>query len=298
MKLKFLLRPLLALIFAILGVVGIRAARFADIFQANENILLVIGALSFAILGYILPDILELAGKAGIAALAHQLARHLPSPPSPNLRVPRMPFRRNSSNNQKYINPLVIDTSALIDGRIVDIVKTGFIYGTFLILPSVVGELHNLADSANDLKRARARRGLDYLSELQKVKFIKVVILKSEPEGRDVDDKLIKFAQKIKGKIVTLDFNLNKVAKVNRVPVLNVNELASAVKTAVLPNDRLTLQIIAEGRGKDQGVGYLEDGTMVVVEYGSKLVGDKVEVIVQRVLQTEAGKMIFGKIAN
>lgn len=296
MKFKFLLRPLLALIFAILGVVGIRAARFADIFQANENILLVIGALSFAILGYILPDILELTGKAGIAALARQLVRYLPSPPSPNLRVPRMPFRKNSSNNQKHINPLVIDTSALIDGRIVDIVKTGFIYGTFLILPSVVSELHNLADGSNDLKRARARRGLDYLSELQKVKFIKVLILKSEPEGRDVDDKLVEFAQKIKGKIVTLDFNLNKVAKVNRVAVLNVNELASAVKTAVLPNDRLTLQIIAEGRGKDQGVGYLEDGTMVVVEYGSELVGDKVEVIVQRVLQTEAGKMIFAKI--
>jgi uncharacterized protein YacL len=256
-----------------------------EIFAITGNYFLLVAIFAFGILGFILPELLELIGQAGVAALAGQIVSYLPG-------------RRKSisKNHSKYPNPMVIDTSALIDGRIAEVVGTGFIWGTFLVIPSVISELHRLSDSTDELKRGRGRRGLDILGALQKEKSVRVEVLKTEPKEKTVDDKLVILAKQVGGKIVTVDYNLNKVAKVKGVKTLNINELANAVKTAVLPGERLKIQIKSVGREKNQGVGYLADGTMVVIEDGARLKGRNVDVEVLRVLQTAAGKMIFGKL--
>lgn len=288
MRPKIFIRPALAIVLGFLGAVIARLVTPPEIFAISGTYFLIIAVLAFGTLGFILPDILEFAGRAGIAALALQLTGYL------------TPVRRKVRQDKsvKYPNPMVVDTSALIDGRLADVVKTGFAMGTFLIIPSVVSELHKLSDSADSQKRARGRRGLDILKELQTARAVKVVLVNDDPEGASVDEKLLELGKQIKGKVVTVDFNLNKVAKVRGVSILNLNELANAVKTVVLPYEVLTLQVSTVGKEKDQGVGYLNDGTMVVVEGGAGLVGEEVKVKVQRVLQTVAGKMIFGKISN
>ena len=289
MKLKIFLRPSLAIIFGFIGAFIARGGTPPEIFTITGRYFLVVAFLAFATLGFILPDILELAGKAGIAALAHQIVKSLPRP-----------RRRKKTNlrGEKYINPLIIDTSVLIEGRLLDVVKTGFVFGTFLVIPSVVRELHRLADSPDELKRARGRRGLDNLKSLKGDKSVKVEVLSTEPKEKTVDEILLSTAKKLGAKMVTVDFNLGKVAKVADVAILNINELANAVKTAVLPGERLKIQIMAIGRGKNQGVGYLVDGTMVVVDEGARLKGKRVEVEVVRVLQTAAGKMVFARLSS
>lgn len=290
MNTKLLLRPALTIILGFIGALVAKNSTPPEIFEITGKYFLIVAALAFGTLGFILPDILELAGKAGIAALASQIAGSLPQ----SRRV-GLPFRRRG---QKYNLPLVVDTSSLIDGRIVEVAKTGFLTGTLLVIPSVISELHKLADSADDLKRARGRHGLDTLGLLQAEKNIKVEVLTSEPKDAEVDSKLIKLAHDLKGKVITVDYNLNKVAKVRKVAILNVNELANAVKTPVLPNEKLTIHINTVGKEKNQGVGYLSDGTMVVVEDAAAMKGKTVDVLVLRVLQTAAGKMIFAKQAN
>lgn len=293
MKLKILLRSSLAVVFAFIGVFIARSSA-PEILAVLGNWLLIAVAVAFGILGFILPEVAELAGRAGIAALARQIAGYLPTP---TVSLPAFPFRRKSKNRRgKYPNPLICDTSVLIDGRIADIAEAGFILGTLIIAPSVIGELHKLADLDNSLKRERGRRGLDVLAKLQKEKKVKVEILTSDPDGGDVDEKLVKLAYDLRGKMLTVDWNLNKVANVRKIGVLNINELANAVKTAVLPGERLLITVSNMGREKNQGVGYLADGTMVVVEGGAELVGREVEVNVQKVLQTAAGKMVFGRV--
>jgi len=293
MNLKILLRPSLTIVLGFIGAFVAKSSTPSVIFEATGEYFLIVAALAFGTLGFILPDILELAGKAGIAVLAKQIVGYLPT----TARV-GFAFKRKNKSNSGYQNPLVVDTSSLIDGRIVEIAKTGFVFGDFIVIPSVITELHGLADSANELKRARGRRGLDNLRVLQAEKKVKVEVLTVEPRDKTVDDRLVQMAKDIRGKIVTVDFNLNKVAKIRGVPVLNVNELTNAVKTVVLPSETLKIKISAVGREKDQGVGYLDDGTMIVVEGGAKLEGETVDVLVQRVLQTAAGKMIFGKLAR
>lgn len=295
MKPKVFLRPSIAIVFVFIGAYIARSGTPPEIFAITGNYFTLIAALSFGTLGFILPDILELAGKAGIAVLARELAERIPNPRMVDLR-PRIPFRGRNSKAKKYDNPIVVDTSALIDGRILEVVKTGFVSGTFIVLPSVVSELHNFADSPDVLRRKKGRRGLDVLSDLKKVKKLKVEIAKSEPKEEQVDNKLVAISRKYKAKLLTLDYNLNKVAQVHGVRILNLNELANALRTAVLPNDSLEVVIREKGKEKGQGVGYLEDGTMVVVENGAELVEQKVNVLVRKVIQTNAGKMIFGRI--
>ena len=191
---------------------------------------------------------------------------------------------------------VLIDTSVLIDGRISDVIKTGFIFGSLLVIPSVVSELHTLSDSADELKRAKGRRGLDILKSLKSEKKVKLEVLKEDPSGDTVDDKLITLGRKLRGQVMTMDFNLNKVAAVKGVSVLNLNELINALKTAVLPHEILTIQVKSHGKGKNQGVGYLPDGTMVVVEDGAEAIGKSLKVVVLRVIQTAAGKMIFARL--
>lgn len=297
MNFRLFLRPTLTIVFGFLGAYIARSGTPPAIFAVTGDYFVFVAFLAFGILGFILPDIVELSGKAGIAALAKQIAEMIPSPSSSRLSMPKISLKRKKKA-VKYVNPMVLDTSALIDGRIAEVASTGFLYGTFLVIPSVIFELKTLADSSDDNKRVRGRRGLDALRSLQKVKKLKVVLLGSEPDAREVDEKLLWLAKKIKARLVTVDFNLNKVGKLKGINVLNVHELSSVVKAPVLPNERLTIKINAQGKGKGQGVGYLEDGTMVVVEDGAKMVGNKVRVNVHRVLQTEAGQMIFARITS
>jgi len=190
----------------------------------------------------------------------------------------------------------ILDTSVIIDGRIADICQTHFIDGVLVIPEFVLEELQHIADSADVLKRNRGRRGLDILNKIQKELDVPVEIYEGDFEEIDeVDSKLVKLAKLLNGKVVTNDYNLNKVAELQGVSVLNINELANAVKPVVLPGEEMTVKIIKNGKEPGQGVGYLDDGTMVVVDEGKNYIGDKIDVLVTSVLQTAAGRMIFAK---
>ncbi|MBV9615808.1 MAG: TRAM domain-containing protein [Ktedonobacteraceae bacterium] len=190
----------------------------------------------------------------------------------------------------------ILDTSVIIDGRIADIAETGFLDGIVVIPQFVLRELQLVADSADSLKRNRGRRGLDILQRLQKVASLQVQIVEDDfPTVREVDLKLIELAKLYEGKIITNDFNLNKVAQLQGVEVLNINELANALKPIVLPGESMRVFILKEGKEYNQGVAYLDDGTMVVVDNARKMIGKTIDISVTSVLQTTAGKMIFGK---
>jgi uncharacterized protein YacL len=199
-------------------------------------------------------------------------------------------FRDSASLHQYKI----LDTSVIIDGRISDICETGFLEGTLVVPQFVLRELQQVADSSDSLKRNRGRRGLDILQKVQKMANVHVQIVEKDfPAIREVDLKLIELARRMNGKIVTNDFNLNKVAQLRGVQVLNINELANSLKPVVLPGELMRVFVLKEGKEPGQGVGYLDDGTMVVVDQGKRAIGRTIEVTVTSVLQTTAGKMIF-----
>jgi len=190
----------------------------------------------------------------------------------------------------------ILDTSVIIDGRIADVCETGFIDGTLVIPQFVLKELQLVADSGDSMKRNRGRRGLDILQKIQKMAAVDVTISDVDfPEVREVDLKLIELARTLQGKIVTNDFNLNKVAQLRGVDVLNVNELANSLKPVVLPGELMKVFILKEGKEYNQGVAYLDDGTMVVVDNARKMISKTIDIVVTSVLQTTAGKMIFGR---
>jgi uncharacterized protein YacL len=190
----------------------------------------------------------------------------------------------------------ILDTSVIIDGRIADIAETGFLDGIIVTPQFVLRELQLVADSADSLKRNRGRRGLDILQRLQKVASLQIQIVEDDfPAVREVDLKLIELAKLYEGKIITNDFNLNKVAQLQGVAVLNINELANSLKPIVLPGETMRVFILKEGKEYNQGVAYLDDGTMVVVDNARKMIGKTIDISVTSVLQTTAGKMIFGK---
>lgn len=213
-------------------------------------------------------------------------------------------FKKHGKENKalkqgkgEYGIPKVLDTSVIIDGRIFDICKTKFIEGPLIIPHFVLEELRHIADSSDSLKRNRGRRGLDILNKIQKELDIPVEISEKDfPDVAEVDIKLLKLAQYFNGKVVTNDYNLNKVAEFQGVSVLNINELANAVKPVVLPGEEMAVQVIKDGKESGQGIAYLDDGTMIVVENGKKYVGETIEVIVTSVLQTAAGRMIFARL--
>jgi len=193
----------------------------------------------------------------------------------------------------------VIDTSVIIDGRIVDVCEAGFIEGTFIIPQFILQELQHIADSTDSLRRARGRRGLDILHKIQKMTNITVKIVDEDfPKIKEVDAKLVALARVIGAKIITNDFNLNKVAELQGVTVLNLNELANALKPVVLPGEGMNIFIAKEGKESSQGVGYLDDGTMVVVDNARKKINQQMDVIVTSVLQTTAGRMIFARLKD
>ena len=207
----------------------------------------------------------------------------------------KMPSRAKSENERRVL----VDTSAIIDGRISDIAKTGFLGATLVVPRFVLNELQFVSDSADSLRRQRGRRGLDVLGELQENKEVNVVISDIDVEGvREVDDRLVLLGRQMNCPILTNDFNLNRVAELQGVKVLNINDLANAVKVIILPGESLQIAVIQEGKEYNQGVGYLDDGTMVVIENGQRYIDKQIEVTVTKILQTSAGRMIFAKPAH
>ena len=211
--------------------------------------------------------------------------------------VPYVEFARQ----QKGPRAMLLDTSVLIDGRIVDIASTGILESPLLVPSFIVDELQALADSADKVKRARGRRGLDMVAKLRANKALDVKFYQDSHLGdaqAPVDQKLLRLAAELSARVVTNDYNLNKVAQLGGVDVININDLAGAMKAVVLPGEKLTVRIMRTGEEPGQGVGYLEDGTMVVVEQGRQRMNEEVEFVVSRALQTSAGRMIFGKLAS
>lgn len=199
-------------------------------------------------------------------------------------------------NGISEVKPKILDTSVIIDGRIADICQTNFLEGTVIIPQFILEELQHIADSSDALKRNRGRRGLDILNRIQKELDIHVEMYEGDFEDvQEVDSKLVKLAKLIDGIVVTNDFNLNKVCDFQGVAVLNINDLANAVKPVVLPGEELVVQVIKDGKEQRQGIAYLDDGTMIVVEEGRDFIGQTIEVIITSVLQTSAGRMIFAK---
>lgn len=210
--------------------------------------------------------------------------------------------RKRKKPNKKIANAVFLDTSAIIDGRIFEVVRIGLVPGTFIVLESILLELKHIADSHDTVKRERGRKGLELLEKLKKIKGVKVIIVShSEEEAifkdkvKEVDEKLIRAAHSYKGKIITCDYNLEKRASVSGVVAINVNNLANAVKVTAVPGEALHIKILHKGKDVTQGVGYLDDGTMVVVENASEELEKEVDVIVSRVIQTSAGRMLFAK---
>lgn len=194
---------------------------------------------------------------------------------------------------------ILVDTSVIIDGRILEIVRTGFLIGRLLVPRFVLNELQSIADSPEELRRSRGRRGLDILSELRKEKGVTISVIDDDfPTELDVDTKIIKVAKKRRARMMTVDYNLNRVAQIQNLLVLNVNELNNVLRPVVLPGEEMQIKLVQEGKDRHQGVGYLEDGTMVVVENGYRFIGQEIKVMVTRVFQTIAGKMIFATVTN
>jgi len=192
---------------------------------------------------------------------------------------------------------VLLDTSVIIDGRVSDISKTGFISGPIMVPGFVLNELQHVADSSDPMRRSRGRRGLEILNKLQKESNVPVKVTNVDVDGTiQVDDKLVILAKQLRCPVITNDYNLNRVAELQGVTVLNINELANAVKVVCLPGEKMQVRIIQDGKEEGQGVGYLEDGTMVVVDDGRRRMNDKVTVVVTKVLQTSAGRMLFAQL--
>ena len=212
---------------------------------------------------------------------------------SKTLDLSKLPLFDRLEDNE---DAKILDTSTIIDGRIADICETGFVEGTFIIPQFVLYEIQHIADHQDSVKRTRGRRGLDVLHRLQKQTFVKVKIVDHDfPKLKDVDTKLIALAKRMSGKIITNDYNLNKVAELQGIEVLNMNQLATSLRPTMLPGEQMNVKILKEGKEHGQGIGYLDDGTMVVVDEAKKLLGKTIDVVVTSVLQTTSGRMIFAR---
>lgn len=210
-----------------------------------------------------------------------------------SLIIPYVRFKRTESVEEA----ILLDTSAIIDGRIIDILKTGFFEGRIVVPRFVLKELQQISDSADPIKRQRGRRGLEMLDLMQNNLKIPINIQEEDfPEILEVDTKLVRLAKFLDAKILTVDFNLNRVAALQGIKVLNINELANALKTVLLPGEEIETRLIKEGKEYNQAVGYLDDGTMIVVEDGRRFIGQEVRVMVTSILQTPAGRMVFAKL--
>lgn len=215
-------------------------------------------------------------------------------------RLPNMPKRPSrSKKKKKYDNPIFFDTSAIIDGRIFDVINLGVLTGTVIIPESILLELKHIADSQDVVKRERGQKGMALLDDLKKSKMLKIVHLPEKENDNlpnEVDDRLIKIAKNHKGRVITCDYNLEKKASISGLTAINVNTLANHLKIKAVPGEALHIKVLHVGKDTSQGVGYLDDGTMLVVENASDMVGKDIDVMVSRVIQTSAGKILFSKM--
>ena len=229
--------------------------------------------------------------KNFVTSLADEVAKAL-------ARMPRFKHSKNKKRNskkQKIDNPVFLDTSAIIDGRIFDVISLGVFTGTFIVLESILLELKHIADSKDVVKRVRGRKGLEFLEALKKTKGSKITVLPDFVVEGEVDEKLIRSASSMKGRIITCDYNLEKKAVISGIKTINVNTLANTLKVIAVPGESLRIKILHRGKDVTQGVGYLDDGTMLVVENASADLGQETDVVVSRVIQTTAGRILFAK---
>jgi uncharacterized protein YacL len=286
---------IVGLLIALLLTIPLSAIRFGDLNQW----LPVLAALLFGYLGVAVSvlkreEIQHTIGGLFRRRRDRELGEHEEGEAGEEARPVRRGRKAALAAVEKQQEKVLLDTSAIIDGRIAEISNTGFIMGTLVVPRFVLEELQHIADSADTLRRNRGRRGLDILNRLQKESNVPVEVSDTDFDSvHEVDAKLVKMARQIHAPIITNDFNLNKVAELQGVKVLNINELANAVKPALLPGEDMFVKIIQEGKEYGQGVGYLDDGTMIVVENGKNYMNSELEVTVTRVLQTAAGRMIF-----
>lgn len=240
----------------------------------------------------IVPTVTEFPAKL-VSALADEVAKTVVS------RLPHIPRRSSGpKKSSKVENAVFLDTSAIIDGRVFDIVNLGLLIGTFVIPESILLELKHIADSQDMVKRERGRKGLALLDRLKKTKGIKVLHVpdkNGEGSPKEVDDKLIEIAKNYKGRLITCDYNLEKKASISGLVAININTLANHLKIKAVPGEALHIKVLHVGKDATQGVGYLDDGTMLVVENASQDVGKQIDVIVSRVIQTSAGRILFSK---
>ena len=275
-----------------------------DIPPFNRIFLRIVVTVWFGLMGYgLFPDLAKIVSTTTIRFVNSFVSRLSAEITSQMLRLQRVPNTIGAGATAPIggiaVNhPLLLDTSAIIDGRILDIAKTNFISGTILIPSFVLSELQQVADSSDFLKRTRGRRGFEIVDELKKVRGLRVEIWDKDGPGKGVDEKLLKLAKALHGRIITTDFNLNRLATVSNIYVLNINELSNAVKTVAVPGEKLKVKVVHLGKDAKQGVGYLPDGTMIVLEEGADLVGQEVETEVTRLIQVAAGRMIFVKLSK
>lgn len=292
---KGVLRLLLGFVFGFFGYYSIVQLVPVDLGKSEATFALIAG-LSLGAAGfYVEPVVGKWLGDF-VGLFSRRVAQEVMS----QMRLPRMPsIRSEKVEKEKWVNPILVDTSALIDGRIADVIESGFVFGTIVIPDFILVELQHIADNADSLKRGRGRRGLEVLENIKKSGLVKTVVYDTgQISLKNIDDRLLRLGRSLKAKILTNDFNLNKIATVSGVKILNINELANAMKTTLLPGEEIEVKVIQEGKEKSQGVGYLPDGTMIVVENGADFVGQKIRTKVSRVIQTVAGRMIFVQASN
>lgn len=302
MRLSFVFRLILAFSFATLAAIY---SQLIPPFLGGVTLFIIRILLTMAAGGFgylVFPSVARSVRVVTITTLNFVVHRVSSEISNQIIRFPKPSFPFSNPTPQigrvQLTKPLILDTSAIIDGRILDVAKTGFVSGLILVPRFVLGELQQVSDSGDDLKRQRGRRGFEILEELKKVKGIKVEVWDKDQNGKQVDDKLINLCKSLSGRIVTCDFNLNKVASVTGLSVLNINDLANAVKTIALPSEVIDIKIVHLGKDNKQGVGYLSDGTMVVVANGADSIGGTIKAEITKSLQIPQGRMIFGKKLN
>jgi len=297
-RLKQIFRLIWAFLFATLA--AIYSQLIPPFFGESSFIIRVLVTLAAAGIGYIVfPSIARWIRVISLTTFNFVVHRVSSEVSNQIVKFPRaFSFPHNTSGSIGSValtKPYILDTSAIIDGRILDIAKTGFISGLVLVPKFVLTELQQVADSSDDLKRARGRRGFEVVEALKGIKSIRIEVWDKDQLGKAVDDKLMNLAKGLHGKILTTDFNLNRVATVSNIGILNVNDLANAIKTNALPGEELSIKIVHLGKDRNQGVGYLSDGTMVVVADCAEKIGQTIKVSVTKNIQTPAGRMIFAK---
>ena len=304
---KLVVRIIYAVIFFGLGFLVFRNVFFKELpFFGYHTAAEILGGVGFAAFGFFIFPLILMFLKYWIEALVIAAVSKVVSDfwdmQSKRIQQARREKQRLKADEksirekQELDNAILLDTSVLIDGRVLDVVKAGFLDRPFVVTQNVMNELQMLADNKNKVKRSRGRMGLDVIKELKK--RVNVIVPDIKTKNKDVDVTLVEYAKEKKIKLMTMDFNLNKVAKVSGITVLNINDLVNALKTVLLPGERFGVKIVQEGKEKKQGIGYLNDGTMVIVEDGIEKVGQDVEAVVIKVIQSSAGKIVFGEIAK